>query len=90
LTASGGASYLWSTGATTSSVTVSPLTTTTYTVVATTGSCVSDPFPYTVTVTPKPIIGLTGDSEICEGQTAVVTAQVVIHMFGVQVKPVQV
>ncbi|MCB9071529.1 MAG: PKD domain-containing protein [Prevotellaceae bacterium] len=74
LTASGGASYLWSTGATTSSVTVSPLTTTTYTVVATTGSCVSDPFPYTVTVTPKPIIGLTGDSEICEGETAVVTA----------------
>ena len=74
LTASGGESYFWSTGATTTSINVNPIVTTTYTVVAKNGSCLSDPFPYTVTVNPKPVIGLTGDTKICAGSSATVTA----------------
>ncbi len=50
LTASGASNYTWSTGVHYSSITVSPLVTTTYTVTGTTGGCVSAPASVTVTV----------------------------------------
>ena len=55
LTATGGTNYLWSTGATTATITVSPTTTTTYTV-STTNNCnnTASTSPV-VTVSPKPI-----------------------------------
>lgn len=74
LTASGAESYTWSTGATGSSITVQPVKTTTYTVTPRTGKCVGDPVSHTVTVNPKPVITFSGDTEICAGEKAVVTA----------------
>lgn len=67
-------SYTWSTGATGSSITVQPVTTTTYTVTPRTGTCVGDPVSHTVTVNPKPVITFDGDFEICAGEKAVITA----------------
>jgi gliding motility-associated-like protein len=62
-------SYLWNTGATTNSITVSPLNTTTYTVTgiyAGTGCATTD--NVTVTVNPLPqIFSVTGGGEFCEG-----------------------
>lgn len=67
LDASGGSSYLWSQGSTSSSVTVSPVSTTTYTVVGKTGVC-SDSVSYKVSVfTPLGLTQLPNDS-ICPGQ----------------------
>ncbi|MCW3071615.1 MAG: hypothetical protein JWO44_1505 [Bacteroidetes bacterium] len=71
LTASGAASYAW-TGAVTSSassVTVSPLTTTTYSVTGSNGAC-STAFTYTVQVDPAPAVSITGSTLICAGSTA--------------------
>lgn len=53
LTASGGITYIWSTGDTMASVTVSPANTTTYTVTAT-NACGSKTFEKVVTVIPTP------------------------------------
>jgi len=74
LTASGGTSYLWSDGSTTQSITVSPAVTTTYTVTAINNGCASQPFPYTVTVTPGPTAIITGTDSTCPGGSATLTA----------------
>lgn len=73
LTATGGTSYLWSTGATTQSITVNPTTTTTYTVTAINNGCASQPLPYTVTVTPGPTAFITGVDSVCPGSAATLT-----------------
>jgi PKD repeat protein len=52
LTASGGTSYVWSTGGTNSTETVSPTSTTTYSVIAFNGNCAGNPATATVVVTP--------------------------------------
>lgn len=68
LSASGASSYLWSTGATTSSLVVASLsTTTTYTVVGTNGGLCSSTGSVTITVNalPNPIAGQ--DYMICNG-----------------------
>ncbi|TAL59337.1 MAG: T9SS type B sorting domain-containing protein [Bacteroidetes bacterium] len=73
LTASGGSAYSWSTGATTSSITPSPATNTTYTVIATNaGGCTSSNI-VNVTVSPPPVASVSGTT-ICTGQTATLTA----------------
>jgi gliding motility-associated-like protein len=64
---------LWNTGATGSSITVSPSITTAYSVVGTTLACSSASINLTVTVNPKPVITVTSDT-ICNGQTATLTA----------------
>jgi arylsulfatase A-like enzyme len=73
LTASGGATYLWSTGATTASINVSPSSTTVYTVTATTNGC-SDNDSVTVNVTPLPNADAGPDVAICEGDSTILTA----------------
>ncbi|MEZ4796634.1 MAG: T9SS type A sorting domain-containing protein [Flavobacteriaceae bacterium] len=73
LTASGGDTYLWSTGETTQSITVTPNTTTTYTVTAFVGS-ESDSDDVIVTVNPIPTANAGADQTICEGETATLTA----------------
>ncbi len=60
LEAYGYASYIWSTGATTASITVSPTTTTSYYVTATTSNNVLVNDTITVTVYPQAIITATG------------------------------
>jgi hypothetical protein len=70
LTASGGRSYLWNTGETTPSITVSPAATTTYSVEAfSVGGC-SKTVTHTVTVNPVPIpqiVTLSGKTSVCKG-----------------------
>lgn len=74
LTASGAQSYVWSTGATTQSITVSPNTTTTYTVTGTDseGNTTSD--AVVVTVNEIPIANAGDDAEVCEGSEITLTA----------------
>jgi gliding motility-associated-like protein len=72
LTASGGGPYTWSTGETSPTITVTPTTNTTYTATSVVASC-TDNAIHTVTVTPKPIINVSGTT-ICPGQNGVVTA----------------
>jgi gliding motility-associated-like protein len=64
LTASGGTSYLWSTGHATSSITVSPTTTTTYTVTVYAGTCYSTASIQVNVYTP-PTINITSQNVTC-------------------------
>ena len=75
LTATGGASYVWSGGssATTASITVSPLVTTDY-YATTTLPCGSSTDTITVTVNPIPIATIIGDDSLCSGENIVLTA----------------
>jgi len=73
LTASGGDTYLWSTGETTQSIAVTPNSTTTYTVTAFVGS-ESDSDDVVVNVNPIPIVDAGTDETICEGETITLTA----------------
>lgn len=73
LTATGGASYLWSTGATTASITVSPVSTTSYTVTVRNAAGCSATAISTVTVNALPVAAATG-GPICSGTAATLTA----------------
>lgn len=73
LTASGGTSYEWDNASTNSSETFQPSTTTTVQVIAFDGPC-SDTADITITVNPLPVAAFTGDTVICEGQTASLTS----------------
>lgn len=67
LSASGNGSYVWSTGASTSSIVVSPTTGTNYTVTVTDVSGCTDSDVFTVTVNPKPNAGINGNTTVCSG-----------------------
>lgn len=69
LVANGASSFLWSTGDTSSSLTVSPTETTTYTVIGTTNSCTSAQAEVTVTVTPLFVASAGEDQHVCDNQT---------------------
>ena len=74
LTANGDGNFLWSTGETTSSITVSPTSTTTYTVTAS-NSCADDATDQViVTVNDKPTISVSEDVTIENGSSTVLTA----------------
>ena len=74
LAASGGSSYVWSNGSTTSSITVSPTTTTTYSVTVTDDKGCIASTSETVIVNPLPVPSITGDNEICFGESTTLTA----------------
>ncbi len=73
LTASGGTTYFWSTGATTATINVSPVTNTTYSVTATSAGCTDDD-QVVVTVYSVPTANAGIDQIICRGATATLTA----------------
>jgi len=74
LTVSGGATYLWEDGQTGASITVTPLATTTYTVIANEVGC-TDTGMVTVIVHPLPIpVATAAPDSICPGQSATLTA----------------
>jgi len=66
LTAEGNGNFLWSTGETTASITVSPAETTTYTVTSGSGSCAKSE-DVVVTVEQSPSVNLGEDKNICYG-----------------------
>ena len=72
LTATGGTTYLWDSGSTANPLTVTPATTTSYTVTGTTGGCTGSAVA-TVTVNPLPVTTVTSAS-VCAGITATLTA----------------
>lgn len=67
-------SYSWSTGDNTSSITVSPMTTTTYTVLVTDENGCSNTASKQVVVNQPPALYIDGPSAICQGDTAMLTA----------------
>ena len=73
LNASGGTTYLWSTGETTNNITVSPVTTGIYTLTAFNGSC-SNTDTVMVTVNPSPVVILSSDVSISQGASTILTA----------------
>lgn len=73
LSAGGGTNYIWNTGAVTSSINVSPLTTTTYFVTVSVGSC-SDVDSVTVNVFPYPVADAGANQSVCDGESATLTA----------------
>lgn len=74
LTASGGITYLWSTGATSNSISVSPSSTTNYSVIVTGANGCTDITSGTVTVTPYPIAVISPNSTICSGDAVMLNA----------------
>ncbi len=74
LTANGGTTYLWSTGATSDSITVSPTSTTTYTVTAFENGCSSQPVSVTVSVSNLPATTISADETICINDSTTLTA----------------
>jgi CBS domain-containing protein len=72
LTATGGTSYLWSTGETTPSITVSPTETTRYTVTVFNENGCSDTDTVVVSVGCMPIVSVNG-GEVCQGDTITVS-----------------
>jgi len=74
LTASGGTSYLWSTGQTSESITVSPNITLAYTVEVSENGCSSDLDEVVVTVNPAPETNAGSDVTINFGETITLTA----------------
>lgn len=75
LTAGGGATYLWSNGATTAATTVSPSSNTTYTVTVTNAALCSATTSVNISINPMPVITFAGNTSFCAGLTTEVTAQ---------------
>lgn len=74
LTAQGSDNYLWSTGETTASITVTPSETTTYTVETTIGECKATD-NVTITISESPQINLGDDVTVCSGSDVTLTAE---------------
>ncbi|HSY77725.1 MAG TPA: gliding motility-associated C-terminal domain-containing protein, partial [Bacteroidia bacterium] len=72
LTATGGGTYAWSNGATTSVINVSPASTITYSVTVSNG-CPKDTSTV-ITVSPSPIVTISGSNSICAGSNTTLTA----------------
>ncbi|MBK9256235.1 MAG: hypothetical protein IPM42_12170 [Saprospiraceae bacterium] len=72
LTASGGVSYLWSTGSTDSDITVS--VTDNYSVTVTDANGCTDESNISLNVNPSPTASITGDNTICTGENSSFTA----------------
>jgi gliding motility-associated-like protein len=73
LTASGGTTYSWSNGMTSSSIAVTPSATTTYAVTSGNGVC-TDTATVKITVLPPPIATVSGNNNLCQGNAATLTA----------------
>ena len=74
LSASGSASYLWSTGETTDMITVSPVVTTAYAITATDDNGCTATNEVTVTVLDLPIVNAGANATICYGDSIELTA----------------
>lgn len=73
LSAQGGANYVWSTGENTSSITITPNSTTTYSVTGTDAHGCSSNVSKVVNVEALPNVHITGENVICSGESQVFT-----------------
>lgn len=73
LTASGASTYVWNTGVSASSIIVSPSAVTGFTVTGTSGGC-STAASTTVSVFANPAITYSGNSPVCDGGSATISA----------------
>lgn len=73
ISASGGIDYEWSTGQTGPAFTISPQTTTLYTVTVSEGSC-SDIATVQVVVFPAPVVNISPPQDICSGDSTLIAA----------------
>ena len=73
LTGSGGGTYSWNTGATSSNINVTPNIDSTYTLIVDIGGC-TDTITHTVYVNPLPVVSITGIDTICVGDSTTLTA----------------
>ena len=73
LTASGSTTYSWNTGPTTAAITVSPTTSTTYSVIGSVPGGCADTAYQLVTVNPLPNVGISGNPSVCLGSSTVLT-----------------
>ncbi len=73
LTVNGGTQFIWDNGQTTSSITVLPVSSTSYSVITSISSCI-DTISFPVTVYPYPIVSVSGNSPICEGENTTLYA----------------
>lgn len=74
LTASGGVTYVWSTTAATGTITVTPSSSQTYTVVGTDANGCTSTSTYSVTVSAPPVATVSGNSSTCLGEPVILTA----------------
>ncbi len=74
LTALGGISYVWDTGSLVDSIVVNPTTTTAYNVLVTDANGCKNAAISTVTVNSLPIISISGNTTICNGENTMLTA----------------
>jgi gliding motility-associated-like protein len=74
LSGSGGISFQWSTGETSSSIIIHPASASTYTLIVTDAAGCVDTASYSITVNPLPTILITGNLSICAGQGTVLNA----------------
>jgi len=77
LIGSGGGTYLWSNGKTTSSIKVAPLSNTTYTLAVTSATGCTKDTTVTVYISPLPVASITtvpANDSICKGDSALLTA----------------
>jgi hypothetical protein len=74
LTATGAVSYNWNTGPTSNSIVVSPSVNTSYTVTGAAANGCTGIASQVITVNATPVLTVTGNTTICKGSTAVLTA----------------
>jgi len=74
LTASGGSSYVWNNGENTPAITVSPTSTTTFTVTGTDSNGCTNTASQSITVNALPTVEITGTLTYCAGATTTLTA----------------
>ncbi len=75
LNAGGASSYVWITSSNSTSITITPSVTTTYSVVGTNAvtNCTNNAV-YTVSVNANPVLSVTGNTTICNGQNTILQA----------------
>lgn len=74
IVASGGTDYNWNTGANSAGISVSPPADSLYTVITLDANFCQSIDSFLLVVNPLPTVGITGDTVICEGDTANLTA----------------
>lgn len=74
LTASGANNYIWNTVATSTSITISPIINTNYTVVGIDANGCQDSTQIMVNILPQPVAAIVGNNTICFGESIVLTA----------------